>query len=236
MSAPVRRFEGLDRGTRGMRWLMMLMALGILALGLAADAVATVAEWLTNERERLPWYVTRISAILAYLALTASVVYGLLLSTGLTDRIAHRAISLTLHRDLGGIGLALAIVHIGVLMLDRTVPYEPAELIVPFIGPYRPLWVAFGQLALASSIVVLASTYLRSRLSKGTWLRVHRIAFAAWAAGSAHGLMSGTDASDPVVALMYVVSATVVTALLATRIVLALTARRSDTLTRWTSS
>ncbi len=91
-------------------------------------------------------------------------VYGLLLSTKILDRIAHRAVSFTLHQDLSSIGLALALVHAAVLMIDRSVPYSPLEVVVPFSGPYRPLWVGVGQLTLALTLVVLLSFYVRKRI------------------------------------------------------------------------
>ncbi len=52
-----------------------------------------------------PWYVTRTTALLAYLAITGSVIYGLLLSTKILDRLTHRAVSFTFHQDLASIGL-----------------------------------------------------------------------------------------------------------------------------------
>ena len=145
----------------------------------------------------LPWYVTRISALLAYLALTASVVYGLLLSTKLLDRIAHRAVSFTLHQDLASVGLALALVHAAVLMIDRSVPYTPLEVVVPFIGPYEPLWVGMGQVALGLTIAVLVSFYLRRRIGQKAWRQLHYVSFLAFLAATVHGLMAGTDSGAP---------------------------------------
>ncbi len=48
----------------------------------------------------LPWYGIRIFGFLSYFALAGSVLYGLLLSSHLLDRVAHRAVSVTLHQDL----------------------------------------------------------------------------------------------------------------------------------------
>jgi DMSO/TMAO reductase YedYZ heme-binding membrane subunit len=187
-----------------------------------------VVGWITQEHDRVPWYVTRISALLAYLAITASVVYGLLLSTQLLDRIAHRAVSFTLHQDLASVGLALALVHAAVLMIDRSVPYTPLQVVVPFIGPYEPLWVGMGQIALGLTIAVLASFYLRRRIGQKAWRQLHYVSFLAFLAATAHGLMAGTDSGAPWAFAGYVAAIAAVAFLLAYRIVMAMAARRAS--------
>jgi predicted ferric reductase len=172
------------------------MFLAIIAIVLAATgggALDTVTGWLRDEHDRLPWYVIRITGWLAYLALAASVIYGLLLSTKVLDAIAQRTISFTLHQDLSSIGLGLALVHAAVLLIDRSVPFTPAEVVVPLIAPYRPEWVAFGQVALALTIVLVASFYLRRRIGQARWRRLHYVSFVAFLAMTVHGLMAGTD-------------------------------------------
>jgi sulfoxide reductase heme-binding subunit YedZ len=232
MSAPVRRFEGFGRRTQTLRWGLAIVAVGVLLLVTVPDGIVTAVSWVQVESDRLPWYITRASALLAYIVLTASVVYGLVLSTGALDRFAHRAVSATLHRDLAGVGRALALVHSAVLMLDRAVPYRPLELVVPFIGPYRPLWVAFGQLGLVLLVLIMLSTYARKRLPRGAWARIHRLAFVAWGGATVHAIGAGSDAADPLIANMYVASAGIVIGLTAMRICLALAARWTDTMTR----
>jgi sulfoxide reductase heme-binding subunit YedZ len=230
MSARPARFVGFDPRTRVLRWVLASTALLLVLTATVPAAAEYLLDWGRSEYLSLPWYVTRTSAVLSYLALTGSVVYGLMLSTGATDRIAHRAVSVTLHRDLAGVGLALALIHAAVLMLDRSVPYTPTEVVVPFAGPYRPLWVAFGQLALAGSIIVTLSTYVRGRIGHGAWRRIHKVAFLAWAMATIHGAMSGTDTGITLLALMYVSSAALVVGLTTTRVMLALLKRRADSI------
>jgi DMSO/TMAO reductase YedYZ heme-binding membrane subunit len=218
-------YQGLDPRTRPLRWTLFGITLAIVVYGTGGQAVEAVRAWLGDEFDRLPWYITRVSALLAYLALTGSVIYGLLLSTKILDRIAHRAVSFTLHQDLSSFALALALVHAAVLMLDRSVPYEPLQLIVPFSGPYRPLWVGIGQLALGLSLLVLLSFYVRKRIGQKTWRRLHYVSFLAFLAATAHGLMAGTDTSAPWVILGYLLMTAIVVFLLTYRIVLALSAR-----------
>jgi DMSO/TMAO reductase YedYZ heme-binding membrane subunit len=218
--------QGLHPQTRVLRWTLFLAAIVIVLAGTGAAALDAIVGWLNLEHDRLPWYLTRISALLAYLALAASVVYGLLLSTKLLDRIAHRAVSFTLHQDLASVGLALALVHAAVLMIDRSVPYTPLEVVVPFIGPYQPQWVAMGQLAMALTIVVLGSFYVRRRIGQKAWRQVHYLSFMAFLAATVHGLMAGSDSGEAWAFAMYLAATASVVFLFVYRIVMAVVARR----------
>lgn len=220
-------YQGLDPRTRLLRWALFLGIVVIVVGATAGTAAETVARWVSEEYDRLPWYVTRASALLAYLALTGSVVYGLLLSTKILDRIAHRAVSFTLHQDLSSIGLALALVHAAVLMIDRSVPYSPAEVIIPFSGPYRPVWVGVGQLTLGITIVVLLSFYVRKRIGQPRWRQLHYLSFVAFLGATIHGLMAGSDTQAPWVFLGYLVMCATVAFLFAYRVFLAILSRRA---------
>ena len=214
-----------------LRWARWSLFAGLILLILVAtgpEALDRASGWLGDEYERIPWYTTRISALLAYLALSASMIYGLLLSTKLLDRVAHRPVSFTLHQDLAGIGVALALVHAAVLMIDRAVPYTPMEVVVPFIGPYRPLWVGVGQITLGVALLVMLSFYVRKRIGTKAWRSVHYLSFVAFVGATVHGLMAGSDTSADWVYAGYLVATIVVVFLTTYRIVLAIGARRVE--------
>lgn len=220
-------YQGLHPRTRRLRWALFLGIVLLIVAGSGATALDSLARWLDTEYERLPWYATRMTALLSYLALTGSVIYGLLLSTKILDRIAHRAVSYTLHQDLASIGLALALVHAAVLMIDRSVPYTPLELLVPFSGPYQPVWVGIGQITLWVTLVVLLSFYARKRIGQSRWRRLHYLSFVAFLGATVHGLMAGSDTQATWVFAGYVLMAAIVAFLLTYRIVLSLAERRT---------
>jgi hypothetical protein len=226
------RYRGLDPRTRPLRWAVFLAAVGVVLAvtgGGAADAVRT---WLTAEQERIPWYLTRLLGLLSYLVISGSVIYGLLLSTGILDAIAHRTVSFTLHQDLSAIGLGLALVHAAMLTLDASVPFTIAQLLLPFTGPYRPLWVAMGQLSLLLVVVVVASFSLRRRIGQRRWRTLHYVTFLAFAGATAHGLMAGTDTAAPWALWGYLCISAVVVFLTTYRIVLAVALRRTPAAAR----
>ncbi len=211
---------------RWVRWGLFTLAIVLLVGATGPRAWEQAARWLNEEYDRLPWYTTRITALLAYLALAGSTIYGLLLSTKLLDRVAHRPVSFTLHGDLAGIGVALALVHAAVLMIDRSVPYTPAELVVPFSGPYRPLWVGMGQVGMALALIVLLSFYVRKRIGTKTWRTIHYLSFAAFVAATVHGLMAGSDAGAEWAYAGYLALSVTVVFLTTYRIALVVGARR----------
>ena len=212
------KFRGLDPRTRWLRWGLLAVAIGIVlgtTVPRAADALATT--WETN-RAVLPWVFERTFAFLAYVAMTASVVYGLLLSTKILDAIAHRPITFALHQDLASAGLGLAAVHGMLLGLDKTMPFTLGQIAVPGLAPYAPIWVAAGQVAFYLMAIVVGSFYLRRRIGQRAWRTLHYVTFLAFLGATAHGVMAGTDSGTPWAWWMYVGSIVAVVFLLVYRI------------------
>jgi predicted ferric reductase len=220
------RYTGLSPRTRLARWGLLAIALGIVAGGSLPAAIAIAERLATVQPATLPWFASRILAFLAYLTLATSVVYGLLLSTGVLDAIAHRPISFALHQDLSAVGLGLSAVHGALLLLDRTIHFTPFDVLVPFAAPYRAAWVGFGQVALLLAALVVGSFYVRRRIGQRTWRLLHGVTFIAFAGAAAHGIGSGTDTAAPWAWWLYVLTVAAVAGLTAVRLALVLAGGR----------
>ena len=81
---------------------------------------------------QLWWYVARASGLVAWLLLTASVMWGIFLSTKLLQRLRRPAWLLDLHRWLGGLTVAFVAVHLVALVADSYVSFDLADVLVPF--------------------------------------------------------------------------------------------------------
>ena len=218
-------FRGLDPRTRPIRWGLLAIAVGIALGATVPSAIHGLSvAWAAN-RSILPWVFERLFAFLAYGAMTGSVIYGLLLSTKILDAIAHRPISFALHQDLASIGLGFGAVHGMLLGLDKSVPFTLAQIAVPGLAPYAPLAVAFGQVSLYLTIVVVGSFYLRRRIGQRTWRTLHYLTFLAFVGATVHGIAAGTDSATPGAWWLYVGSSTAVVFLLAYRIALSVAGR-----------
>jgi len=218
------KYRGLDPRTRWLRWGLVAVAVGIVLGTTGPSAVGALGRAAALEHAKLPWYASRLLAFLSYFALAGSVIYGLLLSTKLLDAVAHRPISFTLHQDLAAVGLGLAGVHGILLGLDRSVPQTVAQILVPFSGPYRPLWVGAGQTAFWLMAAVVGSFYLRRRIGQHAWRLLHYTTFLAFAGATIHGLLAGTDSRQAWAWWSYVGPTVAVVFLFAYRVTASLTA------------
>ncbi len=217
--------SGVRTRTLIVRWGLPAIAIGVVAGATVPDALRGLAVvWDTN-RMSLPWLFERLFAWLAYLALTGSVVYGLLLSTRIMDTVAHRPISFALHMDLAAFGIALASVHGALLLLDTSVGFTPAQILVPGLSTYLPVPLAFGQVALYLAIIVLASFYARRHMSQRVWRTLHYVTFLSFVGATAHGITAGTDSGSPWAQGIYLGAAVTVVFLLTYRIGLSVATR-----------
>lgn len=142
---------------------------------------------------KLTWYVARSSGIVAWALLTASVMWGLLLASGLLRR-PKRGWYLDLHRFLGGLTVVFTIVHLVALYEDKFVGFGPAELFVPLASKWRPVPVAYGVTGLYLLIAIEGTSLALPRVPHRLWRWVHLTSFALFALATAHMLTSGADA------------------------------------------
>ena len=220
------KYRGFDERTELVRWGLPAVAFGIVLGGTLPGAIdGVITAWQTNAAS-LPWLFERLFAWMAYLAMAGSVIYGLLLSTKLLDAIAHRPVSFTLHQDLAMVGVGLAAVHGMLLMLDTKVPFSVAQILIPGLAPHAPLFVAFGQVALYLSIVVVGSFYVRRQIGQRAWRALHYLTFLAFLGATVHGIGAGTDTGASWAQWIYLGAGTMVWFLLVYRIGISIAARR----------
>ncbi len=212
------KFRGLDPSTRLARWGLTAIAVGIVLGAMVPSLLHDLAIAWSANRDILPWVVERLFGFVAYIAVAASMIYGLLLSTKILDAIAHRPITFALHQDLAAIGLALAAVHGILLTLDRTVPFSLAQVAIPGLAPVAPLGVGVGQVGLYLMAIVVASFYVRRGIGQRAWRTLHYLTFIAFVMATLHGVLAGSDTTAPWAMALYVVSTVAVTGLLAIRI------------------
>lgn len=143
---------------------------------------------------QLWWYTARSSGIVSWAVLSASVLWGLALSTRMTGRRARHSWMLDLHRFLGGTAVVFVGIHVLSLVLDTWVHLGPTQILVPFTSSYRPVAVAWGVVAAYLLAAVEITSLLRRRLRGRTWRGVHYLSFPLFFLSTVHGLTAGTDA------------------------------------------
>lgn len=141
------------------------------------------------------WYITRASALIAWVLMTLSVVWGILLSTRVMRRIDNPAWLQDLHRYLGGMTLIMVVLHMVSLMLDGWLQFSLAETLVPFATDFKPLAVALGILAFYILAAVQGSSLMINILPRKFWKGLHYSSYAALILVSLHAGWTGSDVS-----------------------------------------
>ena len=142
--------------------------------------------------EHLFWIVSRAAGIVALLASSASVGLGLLMGgrmvrgKGVELRSIHEALSLA--------AMAAIVLHAGALVFDGYVNLSVADVTIPFLGDYQPLWTSLGIVCGWLLLALGLSYYARARIGVARWRTLHRFTALAWLLGIGHALGMGTDA------------------------------------------
>ncbi|CAN5184078.1 hypothetical protein BH11ACT4_BH11ACT4_25460 [soil metagenome] len=139
------------------------------------------------------WYVTRSSAMIAWVLMTLSVVWGILLSTRIFRNSDNPAWLQDLHKYLGGTSLVMVLLHMVSLMLDGWLKFTLPEVLVPFAAGYRAVPVALGVIAFYLLVAVQGTSLLMARLPRRAWKGIHYSSYAALALVAFHAAFSGTD-------------------------------------------
>jgi hypothetical protein len=168
---------------------------------------------------RALWYLTRSTGLVALVLLTATVVLGVVASVGWTSERWPRFLSQDVHRNLSLLCVGFVAIHVVTTVSDGYVPIGFADAFIPFLTPYRPLYVGLGALTFDLLLAVLVTSALRHKIGFASWRFVHWLAYLSWPIALFHSLGSGTDSPLPLVLLLDAVCAVAVFAVVFWRLV-----------------
>jgi sulfoxide reductase heme-binding subunit YedZ len=155
----------------------------------------------------LIWVVARSTGTAALVALVLSMLSGMALRSGALAWLSHNRGVRAVHDLTSVLWLPLAMAHVIALLLDPYAKIGVADLVIPFLVPYGSFAIGLGTISLQLVVVVVVSTWLRSKLTHQGWLAIHRLSYVAFVAAFAHGLLAGTDFAQPVLAALAWVTA-----------------------------
>jgi len=153
--------------------------------------------------DKIAWYLSRSSGMVAYFLLSTSTLWGLLLSTKLVKDFIPGNFSLAMHNYLSWTAIGLSLFHAGILLFDKYYTYTFVNILIPFNGPYRPGWVGLGIISLYLMTLISASFSWRKWLGHKNWRRLHYLSFASFIMVTLHGVMAGTDSGNPGMSFVY---------------------------------
>lgn len=165
---------------------------------------------LATVNPQLAWYAARSSGLVTWALVTASILWGLALSTRLVRKRGVPAWLLDLHRFLGTLSLVFLAVHLVALWADSYVHFAWSELLVPMASTFRPGAVAWGIVGMYLLLAVEVTSWLMRRLPRRLWRSVHLGSFGVFAAASVHGFQAGADRGSLVVQWLALTGGTLV--------------------------
>ena len=141
----------------------------------------------------LAWYMARAGGLLAWVLLSASVLWGLFLSTKALGKTPRPAWLLDLHRFLGAAAVVFTGIHVATLIADSYTDLSWLQVLVPFTSSWRPVAVAWGVIAMDLLLAVEVTSLLRKHLPRTWWRRIHLSSFALFVVSTVHAVTAGTD-------------------------------------------
>ena len=217
MSRPTHR--GLPRSLQALLWVALVIVIAATFYGTLPGAIDGAFHLISSAPEKIPWIASRVTAMLAYGALTASVIYGLGMTTRLLDVIGRRVVNDALHENLSTWGLVLGATHSVLLLLDDYIGFGWDSILVPFVAPWRPLAVGLGSISLYLLMLLVVTSKARRFIGLRLWRAIHLLAFIAFGLITAHGFLAGTESPLPWAKFMYVAAAALVAFFAGVRII-----------------
>lgn len=186
------------------------------------------------------WLASRSAGILALVAMSYSVIIGLLLGGKLiskspTDSQGRKFFTPLIvarsHEQASLLALFAIAAHGLLLLGDAYLRPTLTDIAVPFAIAYRPTFTGIGIIGGYLAALFGMAYYARNWIGKTRWRNVHRMTIVAFAMSVVHTLGAGTDAGQAWLFWPIMAVCGVVIALLATRIISARTSspqRRSE--------
>jgi sulfoxide reductase heme-binding subunit YedZ len=187
-------------------WIVfpLLGLIGALAvLVLATPLRASLDRLFAFNSQQAMWYLTRSAGIMAYLLLWLSTAWGLAIPSKILSDVLTTDFAFDFHQFISLLSLGFLGLHVFVLTADRYLPYTLAQVLIPFISPYRPVWVGIGTIATYLTLLVTVTFYLKKRIGMKSFRVIHYSSLLAYLFAVVHSLLSGTDSSLPATQIMY---------------------------------
>lgn len=190
--------------SRGVRTRSRPAVVLLTVSALAAAWAVTMLTGVGSTAYAYGFFFTEFFAgVIALVALSLTVMLGLLATDRLVLLIRHRVLLQSAHRATGILGVAGLVCH--VLTKVATGRAASTDAVVPFVGG-RGLYVGLGTVAALLMVSVLWTGVVRARFAgvgpKWLWRTLHSAAYLSWPFAILHGLNAGRPAS-PWVVLSY---------------------------------
>lgn len=147
----------------------------------------------TADYDTALWVLGRGTGIVALVLLTISLCLGITVRSRRIVAGLPRFGITDLHKTASLAASGLIVAHVLTLLLDSQAGLALVDVVVPFVGSYRPFWLGLGTLALELVSLVAITGLLRKRIGERAFRAAHLTSYALWPIALAHSLGTGTD-------------------------------------------
>ncbi len=162
------------------------------------------------------WMLIRTFGILSYLTLFVGMAIGITYSYP-QIKGHKKGQLLRWHTYANLTGTCFALLHTVLLIIDTFMPFDWAELLIPFTAKNNPVLNGMGTIAMYGLLIVLFTTDIRHKLKRKLWLALHMLSYPIFVLSLLHGILIGTDSKQGWASLMYIATAIILVGLTALR-------------------
>jgi DMSO/TMAO reductase YedYZ heme-binding membrane subunit len=135
------------------------------------------------------------SGAVSLIAVSLTVLGGVLATDRMLLRPRHRVRVQRLHRAAGIVSVGFLVVHVTLQVVEGHV--RPLDVAVPFLADGHTVFVGLGTVAAELMILLAATGVARGRFAYGArpalWRAIHATAYLCWPIALVHGLRAGRE-------------------------------------------
>ena len=139
------------------------------------------------------WFFARSAGFISLVLLTISVSLGILFSLRRRSRTWPLFVTDQLHSYATLVFFVFLGLHITTVLLDPFTKFNVTDVLVPFLSPYRRVWMGIGILAAELALALAISGWVRSYLGYRVFRVLHYATYVILPLALVHGLATGSD-------------------------------------------
>jgi hypothetical protein len=143
-------------------------------------------------------YAEYYFGVIALVALSITIMVGLVATDRLVLSIRQRVMLQSAHRTTGLIAVSSLVVHVWTKVVDTQLPISVVDAFIPFMAPYNRVLIGFGTISAWIMILVMWTGIARARFigqdRPWLWRSIHAISYLMWPIALLHGLGAGRPA------------------------------------------
>lgn len=139
------------------------------------------------------WIVSRSSAVVAFVLVTASVFLGLTMAGKPVRKPGFAKAMRALHEQTALAALVAIGIHVLAVLADPWLQPGVSGVAIPFALGLDRFWNGLGVIAAYLAFLLGLSFYLRRRIGARLWRQAHRATIVVYVLGLFHALGAGSD-------------------------------------------